>query len=160
MTRSLQFNIAPDWGEIDRIRTEVIGFLRDSAEADEVVAAISMVACELTENAIKYGDYGPSDTVHITVSADATAITVEVQNPTSQKDTTQLARLDRTIQWIRGHQDPFEAYLARLKEVAVQSPESGESGLGLVRIAYEGESSLDFYLGEGSTVSISAVYQR
>jgi hypothetical protein len=35
---------------------------------------------------------------------------------------------------------------------------STESGLGLVRIAYEGRSILDFYIDEENMLSVSAVY--
>ena len=61
-------------------------------------------------------------------------------------------------QWIRGHQDPFEAYLSRLQEVSVQELENRESGLGLVRIAYEGQSVLDFFVDDRNVVSVSAIY--
>jgi hypothetical protein len=159
-TKSCTLDIAPDWDAIDQVREDVIQFLRDRSEAGPVVDAIAMVVSELTENAIKYGKFAGSDRVAISVEASDAAITVEVRNPTSQEDMVQLARLDRTIQWIRGYQDPFQAYLARLQEVSMQSLESGESGLGLVRVAYEGESSLDFYLGEGGTLAVSAVYQK
>jgi hypothetical protein len=160
MAKSYALDIPPDWDAIDRVREEVIRFLRDRSEDGSVIDAIAMVVSELTENAIKYGKFAASDRVAVSVDASDHAITVEVRNPTSSEDMVQLARLDRTIQWIRGYQDPFQAYLARLQEVSMQNVESGESGLGLVRVAYEGESSLDFYLGEGGTLAVSAVYQK
>ena len=40
-----------------------------------------------------------------------------------------------------------------------QSLESSESGLGLVRIAYEGQSILDFFLLETNVLSVSAVHR-
>jgi hypothetical protein len=160
MGKTCKLDIPPDWDAIDQVREDVITFLKGRAEAGPVIDAIAMVVSELTENAIKYGRFGPASRVVVSVDASDASITVEVRNPTSNEDMSQLGRLDRTIQWIRGYQDPFQAYLARLQEVSMQSPESGESGLGLVRVAYEGESSLDFYLGEGGTLAVSAVYQR
>ena len=62
------------------------------------------------------------------------------------------------VQWIRGFQDPFEAYLERLKEVSSQSLDHEESGLGLVRIAYEGQSVLDFFVTENHVLAVSAVH--
>jgi hypothetical protein len=158
--RTLRLDLPPKWEAIDHARESVIAFLRQGEEQPAVIDSIAMVVSELAENAVKYGRFNSGDEVHIGVDAGDGAITVEVKNPTSSDDMTQLNRLDRTIQWIRGYQDPFEAYLTRLKEVLLQSPENPESGLGLVRIAYEGESSLDFYLGETATLSVSAVYQR
>jgi len=69
-----------------------------------------------------------------------------------------LRRLDETIQWIRGYQSPFEAYVEKLKEVST-GENQGESGLGLVRIAYEGQSILDFYVDEQNMLAMSAVYR-
>lgn len=160
MTTSCSYEIPPDWDAIDGVREQVIAYLRGRSEEASVVDAIAMVVTELTENAIKYGRFQPDARVSVSLDVTDHAITVEVRNPTSNEDMVQLGRLDRTIQWIRGYQDPFEAYLARLQEVSMQHPDSSESGLGLVRVAYEGESSLDFYLGEGGTLSVSAVYQR
>ena len=160
MAKTLLREIPPDWDSIDGVREEVMTFLRARPEPDAVIDAIAMVVSELTENAIKYGKFSDGDRVSVSVEAKDGAITVEVRNPTAEEDMVQLSRLDRTIQWIRGYQDPFQAYLARLQEVSMQSPDSGESGLGLVRVAYEGESSLDFYLGEGGTLAVSAVYSR
>jgi hypothetical protein len=160
MATSCSYEIPPDWDAIDGVRAQVISYLRGRSEEPAVVDAIAMVVTELTENAIKYGRFQIHPRVAISLEVGEHAITVEVRNPTSSEDMAQLGRLDRTIQWIRGYQDPFEAYLARLQEVSMQNPDSAESGLGLVRVAYEGESSLDFYLGEGGTLSVSAVYQR
>jgi hypothetical protein len=74
-------------------------------------------------------------------------------------DDEHLRRLDRAVQWIRGFQNPFEAYVEKLKEVSSQSLESNESGLGLVRIAYEGQSILDFFLLDRNVLSVSAVHR-
>ena len=57
-----------------------------------------------------------------------------------------------------GYQNPFEAYIEKLKEVAVQPQGNGESGIGIVRIAYEGQSIIDFYINEKGIISVSAVY--
>lgn len=159
-TGPLKLHISPAWEAIDGVRDAVIAFLREHGEDEGLVASVSMVACELTENAIKYGRFRDGDGVEIAVGRSDAAVTVEVRHRTSQEDMPRLTRLDRAIQWIRGFQDPFEAYVARLKEVALQPPQSGESGLGLVRIAYEGESSLDFCVGEDETLAVSAVYHR
>lgn len=157
---TLTLDIPPDWDTIDSVRERTLAFLRELGEPPAVIDAIAMVVCELTENAVKYGRFGGDDHVHITVEHGSKQIIVEVRNPTGGEDLSQLKRLDRTIQWIRGYQDPFEAYLTRLREVSLQKPDYGESGLGLVRIAYEGESSLDFYVGEAGDLAVSAVYQR
>ena len=53
-----------------------------------------------------------------------------------------------------------EAYLERMKEVSMQSLDHRESGLGLVRIAYEGHAILDFMVDQTRTLNVSAVRRR
>lgn len=160
MVPSLQLSVRPLWEEIDAAREEAIAFLRTHEMTDAVVNAAGMIVCELAENATKYGAFGdPPEQIHITVATHASTVTVEVRSPVSSADDENLLRLDRTVQWIRGFQNPFEAYLERLKEVSSQSLESRESGLGLVRIAYEGQSILDFFLNEHNVLAVSAVHR-
>lgn len=149
--------IEPVWEQIDQVRTAVGDFLAD-AVAPEVLDAVTMVASELSENALKYGHFEGAARVEVGLTRRPSSITVEVKNPVDEAADDNLVRLDVMIQWIRGHQDPFEAYLQRMEEVSRQSLESLESGLGLVRIAYEGKSILDFYVDEHNTLAVSAVY--
>lgn len=159
MGRAMNISIEPTWDRIDRVREQSSRFLSEQGVTSEVVDAITMVACELTENAVKYGSYDrPRATIELKLSVTTRAILLEVMSPMDEADADHLERLDRMIQWIRGHQDPFQAYLERLEEVSAQSLENNDSGLGLVRIAYEGQSILDFFVDEQNTVSISALY--
>lgn len=166
MVPSLQMSVRPLWDEIDAAREEAISFLRAHELADAVINAAGMIVCELAENATKYGAFGEPpaapevpEQIQISISIHATTVTIEVRSPVSSADDENLLRLDRTVQWIRGFQNPFEAYLERLKEVSSQSLESRESGLGLVRIAYEGQSILDFFLNEHNVLAVSAVHR-
>jgi len=159
MPTKLSLDVLPAWEELERVRQRTKSFLEECALGSDVVDAVSMVACELLENAIKYGAFSaaaPAIKVDVTVSP--TMVMVEIQNPVGP-DSATLHRLDEAIQWIRGYQDPFEAYLKRLKEVSGQRLDSTESGLGLVRIAYEGQSVLDFFVNEHDVLAVSAVHR-
>ena len=160
MSENLALVLEPQWEQIEVVRDRCHGFLLERNLHTDVIDAVTMVACELVENAVKYGSYGDA-TAKITVDVEvaASGLTVEVTNPVGKEDAANLTRLDRMIQWIRGYQDPFQAYLERLKEVSVQSMDSEESGLGLVRIAYEGQSIIDFYVNELDILAVSAVHQ-
>jgi len=159
MQPMLKLQIEPDWEEVDRVRERSAAFLGEQGLPEEAIYALSMVVCELTENAVKYGSFD-TDTheIGVTLSRGPKAVTVEVKSPVAHADDTSVGKLDYTIQWIRGYQDPFEAYLERLKEVSMQNMTSTESGLGLVRIAYEGHSILDFYVDDQNILAVSAVY--
>lgn len=155
----LRLEVEEAWSEVGRVREESAAFLRQHGLDADAIDALSMVTCELTENAMKYGSFGGRmREISVAVTLGPQAVTVEVRSPVADADDHALARLDSMIQWIRGHQDPFEAYLERLAEVSAQHMTSLESGLGLVRIAYEGHSILDFYVDDRSILAVSAVY--
>jgi hypothetical protein len=160
MQPMLRLDVEPEWSEVDRVRESSAAFLRTHGLDAEAVEALSMVACELTENAVKYGTFeGRTREIGVTVTLASQAVTVEVRSPVADDaDDGAMATLDYMIQWIRGHQDPFEAYIERLKEVSAQNMTSLESGLGLFRIAYEGHCILDFYVDDQSILAVSAVY--
>lgn len=125
----------------------------------DVSYSLCMSGQELLENAVKYGHFKPGDEIELVVEVARRSVTVEVRNPVNE-DPERLKRLDDTIQWIRGYQNPFEAYVEKMKEVSSQPYTPGQSGLGLTRIAYEGQCILDFYVDDTNILAVSAVYQH
>jgi|GEM_PF-340761 len=158
MKRSIKLTVSPSWDEIERVRNESDEFLRSHMLPHDTVDALTMVISELIENGVKYGVFkSPENKMIVILNIGQSVITVEVINPVDETAHYHLTRLDRAIQWIRGHQDPFEAYIERLKEVSKRPLHDEESGLGLVRIAYEGGAILDFFVGEDNILNVSAV---
>ena len=74
-------------------------------------------------------------------------VTIEVFNPVAPGDPG-VERLMSTVRWLDQMDDPKGAFLARLGELA-QSSDDGESGIGLARIAYEGDCTLDASVDNG-----------
>jgi hypothetical protein len=156
----LNLNVRPQCDELEAAQEQAVSFLRAHGLGEATLHAAAMVVCELTENASKYGSFkAQQDPVSIVITVEGTTVTIEVRSKVSSANDENLRKLDRAVQWIRGFQNPFEAYLERLKEVSAQSLESSESGLGLVRIAYEGQSVLDFFLLDQNVLSVSAVHR-
>lgn len=158
---NIQNIIKPNWEEIDVVRASSEEFLSRKNLSQDTLHSISMVSGELVENAVKYGSFKNDDQriVH-SIDIRENTITVEVKNPLDDDSEEVLERLDHQIQWIRGYQNPFEAYVEKLKGISENdNDDDDESGLGLVRIAYEGQSILDFYVDENNILSISAVYR-
>lgn len=156
--RSIEFKINPDWDEIEKIRNDSVEFLQSHDLTDDTIHSLSMVISELIENGIKYGNFKVVENkVVVVINIERDTITIEVLNPIDKSAHKHLQRLDKTLQWIRGYQDPFEAYIERLKEVSKRSLEDGESGLGLVRIAYEGKAMLDFFVGDENLLNVSVI---
>lgn len=156
---SLELDLAPQWGAIRPTWEPCHEALsRGGLSADETYA-LCMVAQELLENAVKYGDDAAGQPVHLSIQVAPAEVTIEVKNRVVSDDA-QLHRFDQAVQWLRGFQDPFEAYVERLKLVSAESYRGGQSGLGLARIAYEAKCLVDFYVDELGTLAVSAVYPR
>jgi len=156
--KAIEMTLSPDWDQIEEVRRRTSAFLKNQGLSKELIDALTMVSSELVENGMKYGCFEESDNglrfyLHL---VEKNAI-VEVTHPTDSNAAHHLRRLDRTIQWIRGFQDPFQAYLEKLKEVARRPINDSESGLGLVRIAYEGKSIIDFFVAEDNALNVSAI---
>src|SRR5262245_19239469 len=117
---SLEMHLKPDWDEIENVRNEAEVFLSSSGCGDDAIQAVCMVSSELVENAVKYGHYEDAQTVGIRYSLEVNGsnIIVEVKSPLGSMSEENLRRLDETIQWIRGYQSPFEAYVQKLKELS------------------------------------------
>jgi hypothetical protein len=156
----MELELAPDWDTIKATWEPCMEHLSQQGLDADAAYALCMVVQELLENAVKYGTFGPGrEHIRLGVTSRSDTLTVEVRTPL-EPDSAQLERLDSMVQWIRGFQSPFEAYVERLKEVASRSYGNEESGLGLVRVAYEGQCILDFFTDDSNVLSMSAVYQR
>lgn len=157
--KSLNLSLYPRWEEIERARNECDTFLRGLGIEQGALDSLCMITSELLENAVKYGDFSnEEERIPFNIHADEDNVIIETWSPIQSKGMSdKLKRLDSIIQWIRSFQSPFQAYLERLKLVAGQPLEDNESGLGLVRIAYEGEAILDFYVNEHDRLYISAL---
>ena len=158
-TNSLHLNIQPVWEKLDYVRDQITSFLENHKLKSDQIHALVMTASELSENAIKYGANTPSDKVDILVDIYPKEIIIEVKNKIKKNDNEELKKLDENIQWIRGFQNQYEAYMEKLKQISAKNLKRGESGLGLVRISYEGQSILDFYVNENDILAMSAVYK-
>lgn len=151
--------LVPEWGRVREAWGPCESFLKQRALTADVIYGLCMAAQELLENAVKYGSYTRAeDRIELAVDAGQADVIIEVKHPVA-RDPSQLRRFDESIQWIRGFQSPFEAYVERLKNVSAQPYETGKSGLGLARIAFEARCILDFYVDENDILAVSAVYQ-
>lgn len=158
MKNELNLRVQPNWNEMGMVNQTALDFLTASALSEEAVNMYTMIVCELVENSIKYGDFRHSDdTIHVQVGITRKNISVQVSNPISQATQPYLQDLDRMVQWIRGFQDPFEAYVQRMKAISREPIEVDKSGLGIVRITYEGRAILDFFVREDNTLNVSVV---
>ena len=117
-----------------------------------------MVLRELIKKSMKYGLFKiAADGIAVRLQIDKNMYTIEVLNPVDNTCDHRLKELDKTIQFIRGYQDPYEAYSRRLSDVAATPFNTEVNDLDLVKVAYEGGAILDFFVNEDNFLSLSAV---
>ncbi len=158
MKKSIVFNLRLNDSEIDQAGEKGSQFLKSHGFSNETVQAQVMIIKELINNGKKFETPASLENeVTVFVLVEETAITVEVRKAIEESYQRQLDELDRTIQWIRGYQDPFEPYLKKLREQSANSKNDESNGIGLARIAYEAGAILDFFVSEDNILNLSAV---
>ena len=157
MRKSLKIDLVPNDAEIDRGEQTISRFLKSNGITDRDIRIQNMVLRELVNSGRILGINTPSECEMVvsTIITDA-EITTEVSHPIKTKSDRRLKELDKTIQFIRGFQDPFEPYLIKRNEVAANPIKAGNMILGLTRIAYEANAIIDFYVSEDNILNLSA----
>jgi len=158
MKNSIRLNLKPTGGEIKRAGRKSSDFLKSHGFSDDAVETQIMILRELINSGIKYGKFSSSkNKIIATIFISEKEITFEVKNPVDETCSDGIRELDKTIQFIRGYQDPFEPYLIKRQEAALDPSPNDTNGLGLAKIAYEGRAMLDFFVGEDNFMNLFAV---
>jgi hypothetical protein len=157
---ALELRLPPRWDALPSVWEPCRRVLHEVGLPDDEVYALCMVTQELLENAVKYGEFEHErDGVSLAIRASPTEVTIEVRNPVAT-DPARLRKFDQAVQWIRGFQDPFEAYVQKMKAASFHRYSEGQSGLGLARMAYEGRCVVDFFVDGDNTLAVSAIFSR
>lgn len=137
----IDLEIPPLWDTINEIRAKIAEDERIKNHGEEFINASVMVASELLENAVKYGYHNdPGQGVAFNLVVDDESITIEVTNGVPPDF--QAEKMLKLVEEIKNSENAELLYTNKLMEIA-SNPKRGESGLGLLRIAYEGEFFLD-----------------
>jgi hypothetical protein len=124
---SLSLSLQSDPDELMQAQEEVGRFVK--AQLGEATAlTMEMVATELLENALKYGQPDPRG---VELIVDGSVRFIEVVSTVREED---LPPLEERVKWLSEQGDPKQAWMRALSEVFSR----GEFGLGLARIASEG----------------------
>ena len=118
------------WDELARVREIAARYFCNCSE--DLREAAMMTVLELSENVVKHGV--PPEGGVVTMSSAQDVVLVSSQNRLlAPRSADVVAHLIRRI----AEKGPRMLYVARMVEV-MESPETAASGLGLLRIAYEG----------------------
>lgn len=154
---ALELTIVPVWERIDAIRelvTRIIGLYADEDFQD----ALSMVCAELLENAVKYGR--SDHVIHLAMTAEDRRIVATCTNAVEAGSSHPSALRER-VEWLKTFSDPLEAYTRALELVYEHANERDEdSGLGIVRIAYDGGCDVECDLSTRDRVVVIAKSRR
>ena len=147
---SIDLPVRSEWANVDLLRTSVQNCFTAVFSDIEGCRLLAMVTGELIENAIKYGDWSRSEDqrFHLRVWGEGRSAHVSVENPV-QHDDENAEQVLETPGWMRRFPSAIDAYRAKLLEVAAADRDLGNSKLGLVRIAYEGNCTLTAELARG-----------
>lgn len=123
------------------------------AEQDETMREeITMVASELAENVVKYGEpveQAGAGSLQLIIGDHS----VRIVSTNGVRSPERALHLANALERIR-KTDPRVLYLERMQEL-MANPTQTESGLGLLRIAFEGQFTLD-HVYENSVLTITA----
>lgn len=149
----MELRFPPQWARIDRVAHAIGECVAAVFEGLDVHDSLCISASELLENAIKYGT--EDSPVRIVMYDSPGELVLEVTNALGPG--ANAAELGERIAWISSFENAAEAYQAALLETANRpEEEQREGGLGLVRIAYEGASSLSLETPAEGFVTVRA----
>ena len=127
------------WDHIRKIRHQVGEALKDGDPG--MCSAAMMVASELVENAVKYGEAVPAArNISMSVALSEDKLQISVRN--GCRDAAGVKELHRRIREISEAADKAALYMARLEQLMADPLDSGK--LGLYRVAFEGQFEMHF----------------
>lgn len=142
---TLEMPITMIWSDVQQMRDEVQEHL--AALPEDVCTAAVMVASEMIENAIKYGQNVPhTQRATIRIEHNEDMIKIIVKNSVANEST--INDLQRHVERIAGASDRLALYTDRLREL-MKSGGQGSSKLGLYRIGCEGGFDLQCDYADG-----------
>jgi hypothetical protein len=158
MKKTMEFSLKSDGGEIKNLEQKISKFLKYHRYSNDTIQAQVRILRELIISGKKFDTLRPSEfEVSVLLHIKDNTITVEVKKSVCESAYGRLEELDKTIQWIRGYQDPLEHYMINLAEASGAYTIAGKNGLGLAIIAHEADAVIDFYVSEDNVLNLSAV---
>ena len=158
MKKTMEFRLKSNDGEIQKLEQKSSNFLKYHGYSETTIQTQIMILKELIISGKKFDDLTPSEfEMSVQLHIEDNTITVEIKKPVCESAYGKLEELDKTIQWIRGYQDPLEHHAINLAEASGASPMAGANRLGLAGIAHEADAIIDFYVSEDNVLNLSAV---
>jgi hypothetical protein len=148
----IRLSLAPEWPKADAVAMVAKAAAAAAFAQRDVSDTVGIVACELMENAIKYGDWSGPAQVTFSFRSAGGQLEIEVSCPcdTASPHYERLLAALRVIEKANAR----DSYLKRLAEIARDSDERG--GLGLLRLAHEAKCRLSARLADHDRLHVQA----
>jgi len=148
----LRLSLAPEWPKADAVAMVAKAAAAAAFAQRDVSDMVGIVACELMENAIKYGDWSGTSKVTFSFRSDGGELVFEVACPcdTASPHYERLTAALRLIEKANAR----DSYLQRLAQIARDTNERG--GLGLLRLAHEAKCRLSARLVDNDLLHVQA----
>jgi hypothetical protein len=148
----IRLALAPEWPKADAVAMVAKAATAAAFAQRDVSDMVGIVACELMENAIKYGDWSGPAKVMFSFRSDGDYLAIEVACPCDQASP-HYERLSAALRLIE-KANARDSYLERLAQIARDSNERG--GLGLLRLAHEAKCRLSARLADNDLLHVQA----
>ena len=146
----MEFTLNAGVDSLEELKNKSNRALKTCDYPDKTIQSQMKIIDALVASANQFDSHNSSDIgVVVLLLLEKDTITIEVKKAVSESAYGKLNQLDMAIQWMRGHQDPFDA-LARPHAVEA-------NGFGLTEIACEADAVIDFYVSEDNVLNLSAV---
>ena len=158
MDQSIDFKCDYSAGETQKLEQALCRLLEHHGYKDYTIRTQLMILRELIISGETLDGRKRSEsemTVHLHIENDS--IIVEIKKPVDESVYDRLQELDKTIQWIRGCQDPLAPGMLRPAETADNSHIAGPNCFALARLAQKENAVIDFYVSEDNILKLSAV---
>jgi serine phosphatase RsbU (regulator of sigma subunit) len=148
---AIEAQIQPVWATVREIRCRLNGEL--AAYPDRLRYAAGMVASELLENAIKYGESLPGIAqIAFSFVIRAGLCRITVTNGSNSQEN--ISRLRAMVAEVNSAEDKSALYMRRMQEL-LEHP-SERTGLGIYRVGFEGGFELACEACEGIVTVVAA----
>lgn len=148
----IRLSLAPEWSKADAVAVLAKSAAAAAFAQPDLSEDVGIVAGELMENAIKYGDWSCPACVTFSFLSDSDKLEIEVSCP-CDTESNHYQRLSAALRALE-KANARDSYLERLALLADNHDEHG--GLGLLRLAHEANCRLSARLAADDRLHVQA----
>ena len=144
----LELNLNGNGSEFNKLLRATNNFFNTHNISKEISNQQTIVLTKLTKFLALFGcNKRSGDKIKIQINIDNDTIIIEAMKSVSTIEFDQLEELEEVIQFVRGFQDPYEAF-TKLQNKIIEDYNNCANLLEIAKIACEGGALVDFFVDE------------